>query len=108
MGFQKVQLRRRDGLFEQGAQVAQGGGITPGTSASLQISNHELNLLVSLIPTTTTLSSSSNPSTYGVNVDLTAALKTNGVVVGSAAGIYVFKVDGLAVATNPVTASGSW
>ena len=103
MGFQKVQLRRRDGLFEQGAQVAQGGGRTPGTSASLQISNHELNLLVSLIPTTTTLSSSSNPSTYGVNVDLTAALKTNGVVVGSAAGIYVFKVDGLAVATNPVS-----
>ena len=80
-----------------------GGGIMSGASASLQISNQELYLVVSLIPTTTTLTSSTNPAPYGVNINLTAVLKTNGVAVGNAAGNYVFKVDGVAVATNPVS-----
>jgi hypothetical protein len=80
-----------------------GGGITPGTTASLQIVSGELDLVVSLLPTTTTFSSSVNPSTYGGSVTFTATLKTNGVTVGNAASNYVFKVDGVALATSVVT-----
>ena len=80
-----------------------GGGVAPGASASLQITGHELNLLVSLIPTATSLSTGSNPSTYGAGVNFTATVKTNGVLVGNASGSYVFKVDGVPSATISVT-----
>jgi autotransporter-associated beta strand protein len=85
------------------AVTVSGGGITPGTTALLQIVSGELDLVVSLLPTTTTFSSSVNPSTYGGSVTFTATLKTNGVTVGNAASNYVFKVDGVALATSVVT-----
>jgi hypothetical protein len=56
--------------------------------------------------TTTTLTNSVNPSTYGGNVTFTAWVKTNGTTVATATSNYVFKVDGVPLATNAVS-SGS-
>jgi len=55
--------------------------------------------------TTTTLSSSVNPSTYGGSVTFTATVQTNGVTAANATSNVVFQVDGTPVATNNV-ASG--
>jgi len=60
---------------------------------------------VSIANTTTALSSSSNPLTYGQSVMFTATVQTNGVTVTAATSNIVFQVDGVPVATNAV-ASG--
>jgi hypothetical protein len=57
------------------------------------------------VETTTTLSSSANPSTYGNSIIFTATVRTNGATASDATGNCVFRVDGTAVATNAV-ASG--
>ena len=82
-----------------------GGGIAAGASLSLQIAGGELYLAVSPIPTTTALDLSfgSNPSTSGSVLTFTAKVQTNGVMAGNAGSNYVFKVDGIAVATNAVS-----
>ncbi len=87
-----------------------GGGLTTGSTASLQISNNQLYLVVSTATattaTTTVLSSSLNPSSYGSSVIFTATIKTNSVTEVGATGNLAFSVDGALAAINPV-ASGS-
>jgi autotransporter-associated beta strand protein len=82
-----------------------GGGILAGATAALQISGNELYLVVSNISTTTalTLTTGGNPSTAGSTLIFTAIVQTNGIAAGNATSNFVFKVDGVAVATNPVT-----
>ena len=82
-----------------------GGGILAGANAALQISGNELYLVVSNISTTTalTLTTGGNPSTAGNTLIFTAIVQTNSIAAGNAASNFVFKVDGVAVATNPVT-----
>lgn len=76
-------------------------------TASLAISSSELYLLVtgSSIFTTTTLALTSGNPIYGNISGLTfaATVKTNGITAGSATGNFVFVVDGVPVATNPVS-----
>jgi Bacterial Ig-like domain (group 3)/Right handed beta helix region len=56
-----------------------------------------------LTPTATILTNALNPSVYGQGVTFTAMVKTNGVTATSATSNFVFKVDGIAVATNVAT-----
>ncbi|MEI7899826.1 MAG: cadherin-like beta sandwich domain-containing protein [bacterium] len=56
-----------------------------------------------IVPTTTVLVSSANPSTNGQAVVFTATVQTNGVAAPGATGTCVFAVDGVAMATRTVT-----
>lgn len=71
--------------------------VTSGGSVVLQI-------IPGTINTTTTLVASANPSVFGTPVTYTATvLTTNGVIANAAISNYVFRVDGVAVATNAVS-----
>jgi hypothetical protein len=85
--------------------LVNGNGVAAGANASLQIISGELYLVVSVIPTTTalTLSIGTNPSGYGAALIFTASVQTNTVLAGNAGSNYVFKVDGVPVATNSVS-----
>ena len=82
-----------------------GGGVVAGAVPALQIIGGQLYLVVASIPTTTalTLTSGLNPSTSGSVLTFTAKVQTNGVTAGAAGGNFVFRVDGVAVATNSVS-----
>jgi len=82
-----------------------GGGVVAGAVPALQIIGGQLFLVVAAIPTTTalTLTSGVNPSTFGSALTFTARVQTNGVTTGAAGSNFVFRVDGVAVATNSVS-----
>ena len=77
-----------------------------GNDDNLAIDNFSFSTPAGAATTTTTLAASVNPSTYAQSVTFTATLKTNNVTAANATSNYVFKVDGVAVATNAVS-SGS-
>ena len=85
--------------------LVNGNGVATGANASLQIISGELYLVVSIIPTTTalTLSTGTNPSGYGATLIFTASVQTNNVLASNAGSNYVFKLDGVPVATNLVS-----
>lgn len=75
-----------------------GGTIDPNFNAS----SASLTETVNLASTTTTVSSSLNPSTYGQSVDLTAAV-SNGIAGQPPAGTVTFNIDGTPQAPLNVT-----
>jgi autotransporter-associated beta strand protein len=83
------------------------GSLAANTHATIVTSSGSVVLQVAanIATTTTTLATSVSPSIYGQSVTFTATVKTNGVAAANATSNYVFKVDGIAIATNAV-ASG--
>lgn len=82
------------------------GSLTRGVVAVIVTSGGSvvLQIIPGTINTTTTLVASANPSVFGTPVTYTATvLTTNGVIANAAISNYVFRVDGVAVATNAVS-----
>jgi len=94
------------GLFNSTPTIVT-GSLAVGTAASIVTSSGSVMLQVTaaIATTTTTLNTSVSPSTYGQSVTFMATVKTNGVTVANVTNNYVFKLDGISVATNAV-ASG--
>ena len=81
------------------------GSLAPHATALVTNGNGVVVLVVTAhtFNTATVLTSSGNPSPFGSPVTFTATVQTNGVTAADALSNYVFKVDGIAVATNAVS-----
>ncbi|MGD0262952.1 MAG: YDG domain-containing protein [Verrucomicrobiota bacterium] len=62
---------------------------------------------VATVPTTTVVSSSANPSTYGQSVTFTGTVQTNGVTAGAATGTMQFRTNGVDFGSAVTLSSGS-
>ena len=97
------------GLFNSVPVILAGGSFAPGMAGSLVTTstNVLLNVAVSSIPSTNTITSSNPSLVYGGSVTFTATVQTNSPT-GAASGAnsnFIFSVDGVSVATNLVNGS---